>query len=633
MAMEDIMNSCEDLQYLAASKRLGDLQAWTFIGQEELASFCERKREEDALYFSKERTRANIIGNFLFNKWKFCASAEGSKIMDELPDATPLPKATGKSFLKLSLRDIGDPSDGGLGLFDPKTPSDFVVEWFEKKEDWEDGEYETFQSSEDWHRYTQFCELSCHICTFEDFDKLRVLGRGGFGMVFGTQRRQTGKMMADKTQNKLRVKKARSEKLVLSERDVLEKVKSKFVVNLHYSYATETDLHLVLELMSGGDLGFHVRNAMLTKKKGKKDESGKPAVVSWPAFSPEQTVYYAACTYAGLLHLHKAGYAYRDLKPDNILMTDEGVIKLSDLGLAYNFKRKRMRGRVGTRGYWAPEMLRKDEEGHYCPYDERADWWTFGVVCYEFGTGICPFRTNKAQAYIHNDPNSKPTHAVEPSPQNFPTTDPGKGAGGRRGSKMTRRGSKAGGGDMIDDGGRDLGSTMGKAFDSVRNQVAVVTRSKDQINESMDKAILHMSVPYDLKAFKYHSNLDSLCEALIQRNPDERLVAEQIQDHPFFASIDWDSFMRGEMEPPWKPSGVINARSQSEIGDFEALPKNLELTEDDKRLWRKWNYISPEYFFEEAAESAIGEATSRAKKIEMANKMSEVKQSSLCIII
>jgi len=617
------MNSCEDLQYLAASKRLGDLQAWVFIDFEELNQFVEKKKDEDALYFSKEMTRGNVIGNFLFNKWKFCTSEKGSKIMDDLPEAVPLPKATGKSFLKLSLRDIGDPSDGGLGLFDPKTPADFVVEWFEKKEDWTDQEYEDFKKSDDYKRYTQFCALSCQKPTFEDFDKLRVLGRGGFGMVFGTQRRQTGKMMADKTQNMLRVKKARSEKLVLSERDVLEKVKSNFVVNMHYAYATESDLHLVLELMSGGDLGFHVRNAMLTRKKGKKDESGKPTVVSYPAFSPEQTVYYAACTYAGLLHLHKAGYAYRDLKPDNILMTDNGVIKLSDLGLAYNFKRKRMRGRVGTRGYWAPEMLRKDEEGHYCPYDERADWWTFGVVCYEFGTGICPFRTNKAQAFVHNDLNEG--KAVEPSTQTADNTN-GKSY------KSHRRASKFGG-DLDDGGNRDLGSAVGKAFDSMRNQVAVVTRSKDQINESMDKAILHMTVPYDLKSFKYHPQLDSLCQALIVRNPDDRLVGEKIQEHPFFADINWDSFMRGEMEPPWKPSGVINARSQSEIGDFEALPKNLTLSEDDKRLWRKWNYIAPTLFFDEVAESAIGEAKSRAKKIEMANKMSEVKSSSLCNII
>jgi serine/threonine protein kinase len=161
-------------------------------------------------------------------------------------------------------------------------------------------------------------------------------------------------------------------------------------------------------------------------------------------------------------------------------------------------------------------MLRKDEEGHYCPYDERADWWTFGVVCYEFATGLCPFRTNKAQAFVYNDPNVK-NAAVEPSPQG--TITDGQGGGGKM--KSGRRRSNVGGGGDVEVN-RDLGSAVGKAFDSMRNQVAVVTRSKEQINESMDKAILHMTVAYDLKPFKYHPNLDGLCEALIQRNPDER---------------------------------------------------------------------------------------------------------------
>jgi beta-adrenergic-receptor kinase len=178
-----------------------------------------------------------------------------------------------------------------------------------------------------------------------------------------------------KVMNKRRIKMKKAEVLALSERKVLAAVESSFIVNLKYAFHSKEELCLILDLMTGGDLGYHLH------QKGR--------------FPKKECQYYAARIMLGLQALHDKQYVYRDLKPENCLLGEDGRVRISDLGLATKITPK-LCGAAGTRGYWAPEMLRRDKRGKRIPYGHTVDWFSFGCCLAEFISGINPFRSETA---------------------------------------------------------------------------------------------------------------------------------------------------------------------------------------------------------------------------------------------
>ncbi|XP_013163267.1 PREDICTED: G protein-coupled receptor kinase 2-like, partial [Papilio xuthus] len=205
-----------------------------------------------------------------------------------------------------------------------------------------------FERSMYFHRYLQWKWLEAQPVTQHTFRMYRVLGKGGFGEVCACQVRATGKMYACKKLEKKRIKKRKGEAMVLIEKQILQRINSRFVVNLAYAYETKDALCLVLTIMNGGDLKFHIYN-MCGADTG---------------LGLERARFYAAQVACGLEHLHKMGIVYRDCKPENILLDDAGHVRISDLGLAVDVPEGgTVRGRVGTVGYMAPEVLYTDT--HY----------------------------------------------------------------------------------------------------------------------------------------------------------------------------------------------------------------------------------------------------------------------------
>ncbi|NXT90576.1 GRK5 kinase, partial [Anhinga rufa] len=154
--------------------------------------------------------------------------------------------------------------------------------------------------------------------TKDTFRQYRILGKGGFGevrprgegggrwwagggspccrvppKVCACQVRATGKMYACKKLEKKRIKKRKGEAMALNEKQILEKVNSPFIVSLAYAYETKDALCLVLTIMNGGDLKFHIYN------------------MGNPGFEDERVVFYAAEICCGLQHLHQEGIGYR----------------------------------------------------------------------------------------------------------------------------------------------------------------------------------------------------------------------------------------------------------------------------------------------------------------------------------
>ncbi|VDM85976.1 unnamed protein product [Strongylus vulgaris] len=94
----------------------------------------------------------------------------------------------------------------------------------------------------------------------------------------------------------------------------------------------------------------------------------------------------------GLEHMHNRYVVYRDLKPANILLDENGHVRVSDLGLACDYSKKKPHASVGTHGYMAPEVLAKG-----VAYDSSADWFSLGCMLYKLLKGHSPFRQHKSK--------------------------------------------------------------------------------------------------------------------------------------------------------------------------------------------------------------------------------------------
>lgn len=272
------------------------------------------------------------------------------------------------SLRKLTLR-FKSPTNSTIptNLFDK---IDILVVESLRRDYWDD-----FRQSEQYKKIKNFLWYEDRAVEPDDFFVMRVLGRGGFGLVTACKKGTSGKLYAMKVMNKRRIKMKKSEQLAVNEMMALAAVESKFVCNLKYSFHSKEDIYLILDLMTGGDLGFHLHT------KGR--------------FPKKECLYYAARIMLGLQALHDQQYVYRDLKPENCLLADDGRVKLTDLGLATKITSS-LHGAAGTRGYWAPEMLRRDKKGKRMPYGHTVDWFSFGCCVAEFISGQNPFRSEEA---------------------------------------------------------------------------------------------------------------------------------------------------------------------------------------------------------------------------------------------
>ncbi|KAG8452140.1 hypothetical protein GDO86_004073 [Hymenochirus boettgeri] len=229
-----------------------------------------------------------------------------------------------------------------------------------------------YKESNYFSKFLQWKWLEAQPIGEDWFMDFRILGKGGFGEVSATQMRATGKMYACKKLNKKRLKKRKGFEGAMVEKRILAKVHSRFIVSLAYAFQTKNDACLVMTIMNGGDLRFHIYNV---------DEEN-------PGLDEQRACFYAAQIVAGLEHLHQNRIIYRDLKPENVLLDNDGNVRISDLGLAVELKEKKTKtkGYAGTPGFMSPEILQGEE------YDYTVDYFSLGVTLYEMIAARGPFR-------------------------------------------------------------------------------------------------------------------------------------------------------------------------------------------------------------------------------------------------
>lgn len=203
--------------------------------------------------------------------------------------------------------------------------------------------------------------------TFENFEFLKVLGKGTFGKVILCREKTTSHLYAIKILKKEIIIKKDEVEHTKTENRVLQTTRHPFLIGLKYSFTTEDRLCFVMEYVNGGELFFH-----LSRER---------------QFSEERTRFYGAEIISAIDYLHKRGIIYRDLKLENLLLDKDGHIKIADFGLCKEDIQwgKTTKTFCGTPEYLAPEVLEDND------YGRAVDWWGVGVVMYEMMIGRLPF--------------------------------------------------------------------------------------------------------------------------------------------------------------------------------------------------------------------------------------------------
>merc|ERR1719226_377326 len=256
---------------------------------------------------------------------------------------------------------------------------------------------------------TEFLRLKRSRLGVDDFEAIKVIGKGAFGEVRLVQKIDTGHIHAMKVLRKKDMVEKDQLAHVRAERDILVEADHQWVVKMFYSFQDPLNLYLIMEFLPGGDM-----MTLLMKKD---------------TLSEDCTQFYVAETALAIDYIHKlgAGFIHRDIKPDNLLLDSNGHVKLSDFGLctglkkshrtefyrdlsqvkpldltnpmdskrkAESWKKNRRQlaySTVGTPDYIAPEVFLQTG------YTASCDWWSLGVIMFEMLIGYPPFCSENPQ--------------------------------------------------------------------------------------------------------------------------------------------------------------------------------------------------------------------------------------------
>uniref|UniRef100_A0A8R1TR80 Protein kinase domain-containing protein n=1 Tax=Onchocerca volvulus TaxID=6282 RepID=A0A8R1TR80_ONCVO len=197
-------------------------------------------------------------------------------------------------------------------------------------------------------------------------ERMRTIGTGSFGRVYLARDTINQKnYYALKKMSISKVILTRQINHVFSEKKILASLKHPFIVKMYNSKCDGQNLYILFEYIPGGELFSYLRNVQ--------------------RFSALTARFYTCEVILALEYLHSKNIAYRDLKPENLMLTKIGHLKLTDFGFA-KIITDQTNTLCGTPEYLAPEVIIGNG------YNKSVDWWSLGILIYEMVVGLPPFQ-------------------------------------------------------------------------------------------------------------------------------------------------------------------------------------------------------------------------------------------------
>ena len=197
------------------------------------------------------------------------------------------------------------------------------------------------------------------------FEFLYIIGRGGFGKVWKVRLKKTNEFFALKEMSKLKIIDRRSEESIMSERNLLSTLNYSFIVNMYFAFQDFYNLYLVMDLLTGGDLRYHIAQKS--------------------TFTELETKFFISNMILALEYIHSNNIIHRDIKPENLVLESNGYLRITDFGVAKINEKDNSSETSGTPGYMAPEVILVLNHS-FC-----SDFFALGVIGYEFMMGYRPY--------------------------------------------------------------------------------------------------------------------------------------------------------------------------------------------------------------------------------------------------
>ena len=151
----------------------------------------------------------------------------------------------------------------------------------------------------------------------------------------------------------------------MSELKLLTELRHPFMVNIFCAFHEREHLYLVMDLLVGGDLRYH-----LSRRR---------------RFKEAEVKFFLGCIIVGLEYLHYHKVIHRDLKPENLILDKKGYLRITDFGIGRYVKLDNRSDTSGTPGYMAPEVMLKQDHTY------TVDYYALGIIAYEFMLGRRPY--------------------------------------------------------------------------------------------------------------------------------------------------------------------------------------------------------------------------------------------------